>query len=85
MIRLLDAKKIVTCNDYRHPTKKERELQQTTPYIILSHVWIGDEVGYVNMENFRRIRTSPFADQSESKKVEHFEGYKHSLHGDHGG
>ena len=66
MIRLLDAKKIVTSNDYRHPTKEERKRQQTTPYIILSHMWMGDEVEYENMENFGKIRASPFYDQSES-------------------
>ena len=69
MIRLLNAKKFLTPYDYRHPTKEERKLQQTTPYIILSHVWMANEFEYEDMENFRRIHASPFYEKSATKIV----------------
>ena len=69
MIRLLDAKKIVNSDDYRHPTKEELKLQQTTPYIILSHVWMANEIEYENMENFQKICVSPFYEKSATKIV----------------
>ena len=66
MIRLLDAREIVTSRDYRHPTEKELKRQQTTPYVILSHVWMENEIKYEDMENFQVVRASPFCDQSQS-------------------
>ena len=67
MIRLLNAKHLLNSGSHKqNPDEEEPGHQQTTPYVIISHVWMKKEVVYEDMVPFNRLEASKYREKPDS-------------------
>lgn len=66
MIRLLNAKHFLSTESYKHPDEEERSHQQSSPYVIISHVWRKSEVVYKDIEQLKKLKASQSWEKSDS-------------------